>query len=288
MIVDPDFLDHWRTGWLVDELGGDKFAPFYLLRLWGHCQTRKATQFTIPPQGVKGICKAECSAEDLERALITCGYLARVGDTVEVLKWADQNASLMAAWDNGSKGGRPKKNPPETHGKPMGNPPATAGQPMGNPEETDKTREDKTGEEGNKTPAAGAPGASASGPSGKGYTAEFETAWADYPARAGGNSKADAFKAWEARLKSGATAEELTEGVRRYARFVELSRTEPRFVKQAATFFGPGLHYQDKWTPPVVPAHHVGGAQPQSRQSALESRNAATAARVLEKLHAAG
>lgn len=143
MIVDPDFLDHWRTGWLIDELGGDKFAPFYLLRLWGHCQTRKATRFDIPPQGLKGICKAECAASDLERALITCGYLAREGETVEVLKWAEQNASLLAAWENGGKGGRPKKNPRETHGKPPGNPQATDRRPTGNPDETDKSREEK-------------------------------------------------------------------------------------------------------------------------------------------------
>lgn len=114
----------------------------------------------------------------------------------------------------------------------------------------------------------------------KGYSDEFEAAWAEYPSRAGGNSKADAFKAWSARLKDGVSATELTDGVRRYALFVELSKTEPRFVKQAATFFGPGLHFRESWTPPSR-------ASPPSKQSTLEARNAATAQRVMEALNVA-
>lgn len=108
---------------------------------------------------------------------------------------------------------------------------------------------------------------------------EFEVAWREYPPRLGGNSKADALKAFRARRKDGASAMELTEGVRRYAHFVAITSVEPRYVKQAATFFGPGLHFREPWAPPERAAS-------QSRQSTLEARNAATAARVLEKLNA--
>lgn len=81
------------------------------------------------------------------------------------------------------------------------------------------------------------------------YTAEFEQAWSEYPKRAGGNSKADAFKAWTARIKSGATAQELTDGVRRYAAYVTAAgKLNTEYVKQACTFFGPSKHYEEPWT----------------------------------------
>lgn len=146
MIVDPDFLEHWRTRMLVDALGGDEFAPFYLLRLWGHCQVRRATRFEIPAAGVKGLCKATGDAAAFEAALVECGYITRDGAYVEVLKWAEQNASLIAAWENGGKGGRPpkpKENPRVPDGKPTGNPAVTQPEPSANPDETDRRREEK-------------------------------------------------------------------------------------------------------------------------------------------------
>jgi hypothetical protein len=147
VIVDPDFLEHWRTRMLVDTLG-DEFAPFYLLRLWGHCQTRKAVRFEIPAAGLKGLCKASCDGATLEAVLIEAGYIARDGAFIEVLKWAEQNASLIAAWENGSKGGRPTKkpsqNPRVTGSEPSGNPAVTQGEPIANPGETDRRGGDKT------------------------------------------------------------------------------------------------------------------------------------------------
>ncbi len=59
----------------------------------------------------------------------------------------------------------------------------------------------------------------------------------EYPKRAGGNSKVDAFKARTARIKSGATAQELTDGVRRYADYVTAAgKLNTEYVKQASTF----------------------------------------------------
>jgi hypothetical protein len=146
LIVDPDFLDHWRTGMVADAIG-DPMAPVYILRLWAHCQTRKSDRFVMPTAGLKAQCKCPADAALFERALIDAGYLERDGDMVIVLGWADANAALLAAWSNGAKGGRPKKNPDETPGKPAENPPVnqgeTAGQPPGNPGETDKSREEK-------------------------------------------------------------------------------------------------------------------------------------------------
>lgn len=79
------------------------------------------------------------------------------------------------------------------------------------------------------------------------YSAEFEEAWDSYPTRPG-NSKAAAYKAWLARLKAGANAEEMLSGTRKYAAYCASERTEQHFIKQAATFFGPGEHFSADWT----------------------------------------
>lgn len=77
----------------------------------------------------------------------------------------------------------------------------------------------------------------------------FETAWGLYPKRPG-NSKADARRAWDARIKAGASEVALLDGVRRYAAYVVATNVEPRFVKQAATFFGPGEHFLSDYEAP--------------------------------------
>lgn len=80
------------------------------------------------------------------------------------------------------------------------------------------------------------------------YSAEFEEAWALYPSRPG-MSKAAAFKAWTARLKAGATVLEMIEGTRKYAAYCQAERTEAHYIKQPATFYGPGEHFSADWTP---------------------------------------
>ncbi|WP_284076321.1 hypothetical protein [Herbaspirillum aquaticum] len=149
MIVDPDFLDHWRTRMVVDALHGDELAPLYIIRLWGHCQNRKSDTFEIPSAGIKALCKFSGDAALLEKALIDGDFISRDGQSVTVVGWSEKNASLIAAWKNGSTGGRPKKNPAETHGKPMGNPWETDGEPSENPSQTGSKpiREEKRREE---------------------------------------------------------------------------------------------------------------------------------------------
>lgn len=82
----------------------------------------------------------------------------------------------------------------------------------------------------------------------KTYPDEFELVWSIYPKRAGGNSKFDAFKAWNARIKDGTAAEEIYSGVERYAAFVKFEgNLNTQYVKQAKTFFGPGMHFSEPW-----------------------------------------
>lgn len=85
-------------------------------------------------------------------------------------------------------------------------------------------------------------------PKGK-YSAEFEEAWAEYPKRPG-NSKADAYIQWNARMKKGATPEQMVEGTRRYAAYCKATGKEGEFIKQGATFFGRGEHYTLEWELP--------------------------------------
>lgn len=108
------------------------------------------------------------------------------------------------------------------------------------------------------------------------YSPEFEEAWKAYPSRPG-DSKAAAFKAWNARLKAGATAEQMMTGVRSYAAHCAAEKKEPRYVKQAATFFGPGEHFLADWTPKSVPRDE------RSRAHYDRSADTATMMRQIEK-----
>ena len=164
MIVDPDFFDHWRTRMVADMLK-DQLAPVYIMRLWAHCQNRKGDVFDIPAAGLKALCQFSGAAQELEDALVAAEYIVRDGLTVTVTGWAEKNASLLAAWENGHKGGRPKKNQNTTDGKPTENPTETHGLPMANPSLTqtkpirvDKRREEEKTEE---APSAKSPAGSA-------------------------------------------------------------------------------------------------------------------------------
>lgn len=83
------------------------------------------------------------------------------------------------------------------------------------------------------------------------YSNEFEQAWQAYPKRAGGNSKAAAWKAWKARIKDGVTTVAMLAGVNRYAAYVRATGSAgTQYVKQAATFFGPDRHFEESWQAP--------------------------------------
>jgi uncharacterized short protein YbdD (DUF466 family) len=79
------------------------------------------------------------------------------------------------------------------------------------------------------------------------YSEHFLLAWDRYPRRPN-NNKADAWAAWSARLKDGEQAERMLAGVEAYAGYVAAMKIEPKFVKQAKTFFGPKRPYLDDYT----------------------------------------
>lgn len=136
----------------------------------------------------------------------------------------------------------------------------------GHAESLQKRGEEKREEDSSlrsKSPApAPAPAKRKSKAKPRAYTADFEAAWAAYPSRPG-NSKADAFKAYSARIASGAKPEAILDGVKRYAAYAAVKLSEPTYVKQGATFFGPGLHFEADWAVPAVqPKPAAGTAAP--------------------------
>lgn len=125
VIVDPDFCDHWKTRMLVGALDGDEVAPVYVLRLWAHCQNRRRWQFdNLSPEALKALCHFPGPANKLESSLVTSGFVRRDARILVVVGWDEYNSSLIAAWKNGRKGGRPPKKPAniprETPGEPVG------------------------------------------------------------------------------------------------------------------------------------------------------------------------
>lgn len=160
MIVDPDFLDHWKTRMLADLLGSE-MAPLYVLRLWSHCQSRRTDRLTdCTPAQLKAICRYNGDAQRFSDAMHACRWVEHDGSDVVARGWWDANASMVANWRNGRLGGRPKgsrkkptENPNETHGLPMDNPRQTHGEPRGE----DRRGKDRIGEQDTPPADAGTP-----------------------------------------------------------------------------------------------------------------------------------
>lgn len=132
MIVEPDFPDHWKVKLLVS-LTGQKHAPIAVIRLWAHCQQRKAWVFpAYTDQILASITCWDCDLVSAWDALLQAGWIDLLpGGGFEVHQWSEVNAKLLANWTNGIRGGRPPKstgNPTGTHAEPTPIPPVTAGE----------------------------------------------------------------------------------------------------------------------------------------------------------------
>jgi len=79
---------------------------------------------------------------------------------------------------------------------------------------------------------------------------DFEVLWSAYP-RKPGMSRADALKAFSARIGEGADVAAMLAGVKAYAGYVHATNTETKFIKAPETFFGPGKHWESDWSPPA-------------------------------------
>lgn len=88
----------------------------------------------------------------------------------------------------------------------------------------------------------------------------FLEAWALYPKRPN-NNRAEAWEAWSARLKAGESESAMLDGTRAYLAWVVGTGTEPKYVKQAATFYGPKRHYLNDYTIPATELSLIQGGQ---------------------------
>lgn len=154
MIVEPDFPDHWKTQLLI-QLTGSPAAPLMVIRLWAHCQQRKAWEFQdMSDAALAAVCRWQGEPALARKHLTDAGFIDRASEpgVVIVHQWDEVNATLVRNWINGPKGGRPK-----TQREPSENPTGTD-----KIEKIDKRREDGLDREDRDTPQPPAGGAAKS------------------------------------------------------------------------------------------------------------------------------
>jgi hypothetical protein len=180
MIVQPDFLEHWKTLHLV-ELTGDESAPLAVIRFWAHCQNQKRGVFPgmTPPQ-LATICRWGNRKPACHVALVKSGFVEKLKPKgFAAHEWEDHNRQLLQKWEAGKKGGRPAKNDSTNEindsEKPTGNRSLTDLETVRNsidkirPDQIDQTREDENRTEPiDQTDAIESGGGSPFSPSGNG------------------------------------------------------------------------------------------------------------------------
>ena len=117
MIIEPGFLDHWKTQALI-KATDDPASPLMLIRLWEYCQQRKTSRFRkLSDQALSAICRWNGPENQLRRILTDTGWILTDNEVLIVHDWESSNRLLVSAWKNGNKGGRPRV----TDRKPTGN-----------------------------------------------------------------------------------------------------------------------------------------------------------------------
>lgn len=159
MIVQPDWLRHWKTLKLV-KMTGDPAAPLALIRLWSHCQTSRKWEFPeLKRDDLAAIC--EWNSENIsklscEKALTDCRWIEKLpGGGYRVHAWEEHNKNLIVNW-NRNPSGKPKS---DSDSDPAGTPRA----PHGEPDRPNQTKSDRPNQ---PKPNAAAPVPSPSGSSG--------------------------------------------------------------------------------------------------------------------------
>lgn len=105
-----------------------------------------------------------------------------------------------------------------------------------------------------------------------GYTDDFENFWRTYPRRI---EKKSAFKAWKTALKSGATADEITAGAARYAKY---RAGEPgRFTKHPSTWLNQGC-WEEEYSTAGMGYAQGGYGSRMTPEEAADNRAAVTSA----------
>ena len=95
------------------------------------------------------------------------------------------------------------------------------------------------------------------------YPDWFESLWDIFPERAGGDNKKTAYQKACARLKDGASTDQLINASERYLKYiVHTGKIGTEYVKQAATFFGNLDNITNQWALPATGANYGHQAKP--------------------------
>jgi hypothetical protein len=260
MIVQPHFLDHWKTNALGAAIGRLE-AITALLSLWAHCQNQRCWQFPKNELMLAGICRFSGNPRVLVDTLLQLNLLEMVDEnTVEVHEWAETNAKLLHNWEAGKKGGRPRKQPKaKPTENPRVNPSQTQGEPEGEPIREDKIRStpfipqgedlalDANANQQIESTASASGEAKLSAPRKKKARGaglkEAAAIYEGYPRKIGRDA---ALRAIQRRLDQGLTVEALREAVQRYAAATaRWPADERQFIPHPATWFNRGSFADD-------------------------------------------
>lgn len=116
MKLDPGFLNHWKTERLMDQLGPEGVVA--VLRLWGSAQIRRVfSGLPFTPKRLAMEVKWKGDEERLFSVLTDpdAPWLDQEpGGTFTIHGFAEYQHQVVKLWENGKKGGRPKKTTAKT------------------------------------------------------------------------------------------------------------------------------------------------------------------------------
>lgn len=226
MIVQTDFLDHWKTH-LFKSIINQPDSVELILRLWGECQLRKKWEFeNFDSFKLSVICRWKGDPAVLIEAFSESAYAYFLHDKFIVHQWNEVNNYLVSAWKNGQNGGRPKNRPVTDR--------LTEAEPTGKPTILNYTRLNKTIKEDNIN--------------------IIQEIYNSYPKKV---SRAIALKAISKALERE-KSEVLLEATKAYATAVfNWPENEKQFIPMPATWFNQERYLDDRstWNRQSKPSH---------------------------------
>jgi hypothetical protein len=96
MIVEREFLDHWKTH-LLRQLTGLPNAAEIPLRIWAYCESNRSDFIRDDGKGlvITGICRVTCEPKRLLRSLLEARWLDRAEGGFVAHGWAEKNANWL-------------------------------------------------------------------------------------------------------------------------------------------------------------------------------------------------